>query len=216
MRQGALPPGMGQPGVKLAPHGTGQYLVAEPRCPQTLYIETPTPGSSFHLDAKTASLKKTFLGKAGGTIGRKYGQHRGQGRRYHADNCGRATGSVWSDKRCREIDTLRLLSGIYEPTRGRTDRRPRRTGFRPGVGMDPRSPATRTSSSAVCSWPDLQADTLLSTRSLSSPNWATTCHAAARTHRPACGCDSPWVGDPASTRRSCCSTRGIGAVDAEF
>ena len=91
-------------------------------------------------DAKTRSLKKAFLGKAGGAIGR------------NADNVmviealrditmslavGDRVGLVGHNGAGKST-MLRLLSGIYEPTRGSTLVRGRVAPvFDLGVGMDP-------------------------------------------------------------------------------
>ena len=105
------------------------------------YIETRDAWVEFPIfDAKARSLKKTFLGKAGGAIGRN-------------------TENVVVIEALREITLrlemgdrvglvghngagkstlLRLLSGIYEPTRGSATVRGRVAPvFDLGVGMDP-------------------------------------------------------------------------------
>jgi ABC-2 type transport system ATP-binding protein len=111
--------------------------------PQRLgpYIETREAWVEFPIfDAKSRSLKKAFLGKAGGAIGRN-------------------TSNVLVIEALRDITLslkmgdrvglvghngagkstlLRLLSGIYEPTRGSTTIRGRVAPvFDLGVGMDP-------------------------------------------------------------------------------
>ena len=105
------------------------------------YIETRDAWVEFPIfDAKTRSLKKTFLGKAGGAIGRT------------ADDVvviealrditlslkmGDRVGLVGHNGAGKST-LLRLLSGIYEPTRGRTVVRGRVAPvFDLGVGMDP-------------------------------------------------------------------------------
>ena len=105
------------------------------------YIETRGAWVEFPIfDAKTRSLKKAFLGKAGGTIGR------------NSDNVvviealrditlslrmGDRVGLVGHNGAGKST-LLRLLSGIYEPTRGRTTVHGRVAPvFDLGVGMDP-------------------------------------------------------------------------------
>lgn len=105
------------------------------------FIETRDAWVEFPIfDAKTRSLKKTFLGKAGGAIGRT------------GDNVvviealrditmtlrmGDRVGLVGHNGAGKST-LLRLLSGIYEPTRGRTTVRGRVAPvFDLGVGMDP-------------------------------------------------------------------------------
>lgn len=105
------------------------------------YIETRNAWVEFPIfDAKTRSIKKAVLGKAGGAIGRndsnvvviealrditmtlKTGDRVGL---VGHNGAGKST-------------MLRLLSGIYEPTRGRTAIRGRVAPvFDLGVGMDP-------------------------------------------------------------------------------
>ena len=105
------------------------------------YIETRNAWVEFPIfDAKTRSIKKAVLGKAGGAIGR------------NASNVvviealrditmtlktGDRVGLVGHNGAGKST-MLRLLSGIYEPTRGRTSIRGRVAPvFDLGVGMDP-------------------------------------------------------------------------------
>jgi ABC-2 type transport system ATP-binding protein len=105
------------------------------------YIETRNAWVEFPIfDAKARSIKKAFLGKAGGAIGR------------NDDNVvviealrditmtlkmGDRVGLVGHNGAGKST-MLRLLSGIYEPTRGRTLIRGRVAPvFDLGVGMDP-------------------------------------------------------------------------------
>ena len=105
-------------------------------------------------DAKTRSLKKAVLGRAGGRIGtdskvpiiealRDITVSLRQGARVALvghNGAGKST-------------LLRLMSGIYEPTRGRASVRGQgRAGVRPrGRAWTRRSPGWTTSSSAGCS-----------------------------------------------------------------
>ena len=120
-------------------NGSGPPATVPPIPPVS--IETRHAWVEFPIfDAKSRSLKKTFLGKAGGTIGRN-------------------TSNVLVIEALRDISLslsmgdrvglvghngagkstlLRLLSGIYEPTRGSAIRRGRVAPvFDLGVGMDP-------------------------------------------------------------------------------
>jgi ABC-2 type transport system ATP-binding protein len=120
-------------GVKPGPLPTGG--------PPAVSIETANAWVEFPIfDAKSRSLKKTFLGKAGGTIGRN-------------------TSNVVVVEALRDITLslrtgdrvglvghngagkstlLRLMSGIYEPTRGKAVVKGRVAPvFDLGVGMDP-------------------------------------------------------------------------------
>ena len=71
MRQGALPPGAGVPGQRGGRRTPGPGSTCRRPWPAPLPIETRNAWVEFPIfDAKTRSLKKAFLGKAGGTIGR--------------------------------------------------------------------------------------------------------------------------------------------------
>ncbi len=143
MRQGALPPGIGRPGqagpANRAPANT--YKRAPVSGPHTAHIETRNAWVEFPIfDAKTRSLKKAFLGKAGGTIGR------------NSSNVmvvealrditmtlelGDRVGLVGHNGAGKST-LLRLLSGIYEPTRGSATVTGRVAPvFDLGIGMDP-------------------------------------------------------------------------------
>ena len=105
------------------------------------YIETRDAWVEFPIfDAKARSLKKAFLGKAGGTIGRN--DHNVVVIEALRDitmtlKVGDRVGLVGHNGAGKST-LLRLLSGIYEPTRGRTAIRGRVAPvFDLGVGMDP-------------------------------------------------------------------------------
>ncbi len=106
-------------------------------------------------DAKTRSLKKSVIGAAGGVIGanasnvvvvealKNINIHL-----KHGDRVG-----LVGHNGAGKSTLLRLLSGIYEPTRGacRVQAGWRRSSTSASAWTR-RSPATRTSSSAACSW----------------------------------------------------------------
>ena len=106
-------------------------------------------------DAKSRSLKKAFLGKAGGTIGRNKSNVvviEALRDITHVAGTGDRVGLVGHNGAGKST-LLRLLSGIYEPTRGMA------VGNGPGrprcstsaSAWTRRSPDSRTSSSAGCS-----------------------------------------------------------------
>lgn len=91
-------------------------------------------------DAKSRSLKKTFLGKAGGTIGRNTSNVlviEALRDITLSLNIGDRVGLVGHNGAGKST-LLRLMSGIYEPTRGRAVVKGRVAPiFDLGVGMDP-------------------------------------------------------------------------------
>ena len=142
MRQGALPPGVAMPAARRrgAPERDRPVPVAVTTSREP-HVSTRNAWVEFPIfDAKSRSLKKAFLGKAGGTIGRN-------------------TSNVVVIEALRDITLslemgdrvglvghngagkstlLRLLSGIYEPTRGSATVTGRVAPvFDLGVGMDP-------------------------------------------------------------------------------
>ena len=119
---------------------------SEPNVPASLplpavSIETANAWVEFPIfDAKSRSLKKTFLGKAGGTIGRNTSNVlviealRNISLSFAAGDRVGLVGHNGAGK----STLLRLLSGIYEPTRGSAVVRGRVAPvFDLGVGMDP-------------------------------------------------------------------------------
>ncbi len=114
-------------GVKSLPHDVNIQT-------QGAWVEFPI------FDAKSRSLKKTFLGKAGGTIGRNTSNVlviealRDITLSLHTGDRVGLVGHNGAGK----STLLRLLSGIYEPTRGRAVVNGRVAPvFDLGVGMDP-------------------------------------------------------------------------------
>jgi ABC-2 type transport system ATP-binding protein len=104
-------------------------------------IETHNAWVEFPIfDAKSRSLKKTFLGKAGGTIGRNSANVLVIEALRDISlslNMGDRVGLVGHNGAGKST-LLRLLSGIYEPTRGSAIVRGRVAPvFDLGVGMDP-------------------------------------------------------------------------------
>lgn len=117
---------------------------------QTASVQSPTHDVSIHtedawvefpiFDAKSRSLKKTFLGKAGGTIGRNTSNVlviEALREITLSFNTGDRVGLVGHNGAGKST-LLRLLSGIYEPTRGKAIVNGRVAPvFDLGVGMDP-------------------------------------------------------------------------------
>ncbi len=113
-------------------------------------VQSPTHGVSIQtqdawvefpiFDAKSRSLKKTFLGKAGGTIGRNTSNVlviEALKDITLSLNIGDRVGLVGHNGAGKST-LLRLLSGIYEPTRGKAIVTGRVAPiFDLGVGMDP-------------------------------------------------------------------------------
>ena len=104
-------------------------------------IETRDAWVEFPIfDAKSRSLKKTFLGKAGGTIGRNTSNVlviEALRNITLSLSMGDRVGLVGHNGAGKST-LLRLLSGIYEPTRGSATVRGRVAPvFDLGVGMDP-------------------------------------------------------------------------------
>lgn len=179
---------------------------------QPVSIHTQNACVDFPIfDAKSRSLKKAFLGKAGGSIGRndsdvvvvealrditmtlKEGDRIGL---VGHNGAGKST-------------LLRLLSGIYEPTRGSASIRGRVAPvFDLGVGMDPEISGYeniiirglflgQTRKQMLAKMDEIAEFT-------SSVN-TSRCRCAPTP--PACACALPWASSPASIPRSCFSTR---------
>ena len=123
---------------------------------QNAWVEFPI------FDAKSRSLKKAFLGKAGGTIGRN------ESNVVVIEALRDITMSLEMGDRVGLVGhngagkstLLRLLSGIYEPTRGSATVRGRVAPvFDLGVGMDPEiSGFENIVIRGDVPWPDAQAD----------------------------------------------------------
>ena len=218
MRQGALPPGeaVRDSAVRCLPRGPGNTFRrrdTERHATGTdPYIETRDAWVEFPIfDAKSRSLKKAFLGKAGGTIGRNSSNV------VVVEALREITMSLQMGDRVGLVGhngagkstLLRLLSGIYEPTRGVATVAAGWPRCSTSVSAwTRRSPASRTSSSAACSWARPASRCWPRwTRSPSSPSWASTCPCRCAPTPPVCGCGWRWAWSPASTPRSCCSTR---------
>ena len=138
MRQGALPPGASRPGTARIRHRAvpvSRLTVSGP------HIETRDAWVEFPIfDAKSRSLKKAVLGKAGGTIGRNNSNvvviEALRDITLSLD-LGDRVGLVGHNGAGKST-LLRLLSGIYEPTRGSATVTGRVAPvFDLGVGMDP-------------------------------------------------------------------------------
>jgi len=125
---------------------TASGVAPEPRVPESghsdvVSIHTEDAWVEFPIfDAKSRSLKKTFLGKAGGTIGRNTSNV------LVIEALKDITLSLRTGDRVGLVGhngagkstLLRLLSGIYEPTRGKAIVNGRVAPiFDLGVGMDP-------------------------------------------------------------------------------
>ena len=122
---------------------TANGVAPEPRVPPSdvVSIHTEDAWVEFPIfDAKSRSLKKTFLGKAGGTIGRNTSNV------LVIEALKDITLSLRTGDRVGLVGhngagkstLLRLLSGIYEPTRGKAIVNGRVAPiFDLGVGMDP-------------------------------------------------------------------------------
>ena len=141
MRQGALPPGMSAPGHAWAGFARDRAVPVAAARVAAPHIETRNAWVEFPIfDAKARSLKKAFLGKAGGTIGRN------ESNVVVIEALRDITMSLEMGDRVGLVGhngagkstLLRLLSGIYEPTRGVATVTGRVAPiFDLGVGMDP-------------------------------------------------------------------------------
>jgi ABC-2 type transport system ATP-binding protein len=114
---------------------------SQPAALPAVSIETANAWVEFPIfDAKSRSLKKTFLGKAGGTIGRNTSNVLVIEALRDISlslNVGDRVGLVGHNGAGKST-LLRLLSGIYEPTRGSAMVRGKVAPvFDLGVGMDP-------------------------------------------------------------------------------
>ncbi len=129
MRQGALPPGMSAPGHARAGFARDRAVPVAAAWVAAPHIETRNAWVEFPIfDAKARSLKKAFLGKAGGTIGRNESnvvviealrditmslEHRRPGRSGRPQRCGQvdtaapAVGHLRTHPRCRDGDRSR-------------------------------------------------------------------------------------------------------------
>jgi len=105
-----------------------QFSKIRPAYPGDVSIETNNAWVQFPIfDAKSRSLKKTFVSKAGGTIGR-------------SPMClsSMRQGGPGRAQRRRQVHPAEAASGIYEPTRGSAAMRGRVAPiFDLGLGMDP-------------------------------------------------------------------------------
>jgi homopolymeric O-antigen transport system ATP-binding protein len=121
-------------------NGAGPTAPVEPAVPP-VSIDTCDAWVEFPIfDAKSRSLKKTFLGKAGGTIGRNPSNVLVIEALRNISlslSMGDRVGLVGHNGAGKST-LLRLLSGIYEPTRGSATVRGKVAPvFDLGVGMDP-------------------------------------------------------------------------------
>jgi ABC-2 type transport system ATP-binding protein len=122
---------------------------------------TPEPGIDITgaavdfpiFDAKTRSLKKAVLGRAGGGSARLEGaDHRGAAR-HHRVAAHRRPRRARRPQRRGQVTLLRLMSGIYEPTRGRASVVGKVAPvFDLAVGMDPEISGFDNILIAGCSW----------------------------------------------------------------
>ena len=147
MRQGALPPGISAPGTARRaqrPPGPGSTCSSEEFGGSAVPNRTSRRSNAWVefpiFDAKARSLKKAFLGKAGGTIGRNESNVvviEALRDITMSLELGDRVGLVGHNGAGKST-LLRLLSGIYEPTRGVATVTGRVAPvFDLGVGMDP-------------------------------------------------------------------------------